>query len=66
MKVEAYVHPSTFEEYKALGEEMGFSFVASGPMVRSSYRAGELFVQTFLKERGDAEEQGTLGGLQQL
>ena len=34
-----YVHPDIFEEYRVLGEEMGFKFVASGPLVRSSYRA---------------------------
>ena len=28
-----------------MGEEMGFRYVASGPLVRSSYRAGEFFVQ---------------------
>ena len=51
MKVEAYVTPEAFEEYKLMGEELGFAFVASGPMVRSSYRAGELFVKNVLKSR---------------
>ena len=32
------------------GEEMGFDFVAAGPMVRSSYRAGELFVKNILRK----------------
>ena len=34
---------------------LGFAFVASGPMVRSSYRAGELFVKNILRKR-EAEE----------
>jgi lipoic acid synthetase len=34
-----YVHPDVFGEYKVLGEEMGFGFVASAPLVRSSYMA---------------------------
>lgn len=53
MKVEAYVTPEAFEEYKEMGEELGFAFVASGPMVRSSYRAGELFVKNILRKRQD-------------
>jgi lipoic acid synthetase len=34
-----YVHPDIFAQYKALALEMGFLFVASGPLVRSSYHA---------------------------
>jgi lipoyl synthase len=34
-----YVHPDVFEEYRVLGGEMGFKFVASAPLVRSSYLA---------------------------
>jgi len=39
LAVEEYVHPDQFAEYKELALEMGFSQVASGPMVRSSYHA---------------------------
>jgi len=38
----SYVTPEEFEEYKSLGERMGFSSVASGPFVRSSFRAAEM------------------------
>jgi lipoic acid synthetase len=31
-----------------MGEEMGFRYVASGPLVRSSYRAGEFFVRSIV------------------
>ncbi len=34
-----FVHPDEFAEYKRLGEQMGFSHVESGPLVRSSYHA---------------------------
>lgn len=34
-----YIHPDTFAKYKKLAEEMGFKYVASGPLVRSSYMA---------------------------
>lgn len=44
-----YVQPSQFERYKALGEELGFRYVASGPLVRSSYRAGEFFVRSVIE-----------------
>jgi len=46
-----YVRPERFEEYRDLGEEMGFLHVASGPLVRSSYKAGELFAERFVRER---------------
>jgi len=36
-----YLHPDEFAEYKALGEQMGFAHVESGPLVRSSYHAFE-------------------------
>jgi len=38
-----YVHPEVFDEYKKIGEEMGFTSVASGPFVRSSFHASEMF-----------------------
>jgi len=36
-----YVHPEVFARYKKIGEELGFKYVASGPLVRSSYHAAE-------------------------
>jgi lipoic acid synthetase len=40
-----FLPPERFEAYRRLGERHGFRFVASGPLVRSSYRAGELFLR---------------------
>lgn len=37
--VKEYVHPDIFENYRKYGEELGFIFVESGPLVRSSYHA---------------------------
>ena len=48
MPVAEYVTPEAFEAYKEVAEEMGFLYVASGPMVRSSYRAGEYFMENHL------------------
>jgi lipoic acid synthetase len=42
--VERYVEPAEFADYEQAGLAMGFSFVASGPLVRSSYRAAEAFL----------------------
>ena len=39
LAVEEYISPEKFEHYKTIAEELGFSQVASGPMVRSSYHA---------------------------
>jgi len=41
LPVVEYIHPDQFDEFRAIGEEMGFHRVMSGPFVRSSYEAGE-------------------------
>ena len=41
LPVVEFVPPAKFAEYKLVAEQMGFSHVASGPMVRSSYHADE-------------------------
>ena len=43
LAVERFVTPKEFEEYRQIGLEKGFLEVASGPMVRSSYRADRVF-----------------------
>src|SRR5690554_3634508 len=51
-EVKRYVHPDEFKRYEELGRALGFSFVASGPLVRSSYRAAEAFLDdTIRRER---------------
>jgi lipoic acid synthetase len=42
LPVERFVPPEEFEEYKRIGEEMGFRAVASGPFVRSSFHASQM------------------------
>ena len=46
-----YVEPAVFDELKARGEELGFLYVASGPLVRSSYKAAEFFAERLVRER---------------
>ncbi|KAJ6795108.1 lipoyl synthase 1, chloroplastic [Iris pallida] len=57
LTVKEYVSPEKFAFWKDYGESIGFKYVASGPLVRSSYRAGELFVQNLV--RANATEQAS-------
>jgi lipoic acid synthetase len=43
--VVGYVTPQEFEDYKVIGEELGFDCVFSAPLVRSSFRAAEMYQQ---------------------
>jgi len=51
LKVKEYVTPAKFEEWRVVGEELGFLYVASGPLVRSSYKAGEFFIKNIVDKR---------------
>ena len=46
--VARFVSPEQFDLFSAEGRAMGFKFVAAGPLVRSSYKAAEVFVQSAL------------------
>uniref|UniRef100_A0A7I4CBU2 Lipoyl synthase, chloroplastic n=1 Tax=Physcomitrium patens TaxID=3218 RepID=A0A7I4CBU2_PHYPA len=55
LTVKEYVTPEKFEYWKQYGESIGFRYVASGPLVRSSYRAGEFFIESMIRnERNNA------------
>ncbi|GBC84234.1 Lipoyl synthase [bacterium HR11] len=45
LPVVRYVPPEEFEAWRQVGMEMGFLYVFAGPLVRSSYRAAEAFLQ---------------------
>jgi lipoic acid synthetase len=47
--VDRFVTPETFAMYAEEGRKMGFAYVASGPLVRSSYKAAEVFVRSILR-----------------
>ena len=50
LQVQEYVHPDKFAFWQEYGErEVGFRFVPSGPLVRSSYKAGEFFVEHMIR-----------------
>jgi len=57
LEVSEYVHPDVFDTWQRVAEEeFDFQYCASGPMVRSSYRAGELFVESVLRDGEDVAE----------
>ncbi len=49
LPVVEFVHPDQFAHYQRMAESMGFLYVASGPLVRSSYKAGELFLEGMIR-----------------
>jgi lipoic acid synthetase len=44
-----YISPERFDFFRAQGEAMGFKYVAAGPLVRSSYKAGEFYLEHLVK-----------------
>jgi lipoic acid synthetase len=52
LKVSEWVEPSVFDELKRLAlDDYGFAYCASGPLVRSSYKAGEYYMSALVQER---------------
>eukprot|EP00126_Sphaerothecum_destruens_P000276 Sdes_comp10327_c0_seq2m1970 len=56
LKVKQYVPPEKFAYWESIGQQMGFLYVASGPLVRSSYKAGEFYIKNIIK--GKQREEG--------
>jgi lipoic acid synthetase len=54
LSVVEYVTPEKFEYFRQVGEQLGFKYVASGPMVRSSYKAGEFYIEHMIKKERQA------------
>ena len=60
LPVTEFVTPEAFDRYRQLGESLGFAYVASGPLVRSSYKAGEFFIRQHLaRSRATQDAQDT-------
>ncbi|KAF1952646.1 mitochondrial Lipoyl synthase [Byssothecium circinans] len=51
MAVTEYITPDVFEQWRQRALDLGFLYCASGPLVRSSYKAGEAFIENVLKKR---------------
>jgi lipoic acid synthetase len=57
LPVKEYVTPEKFEEWRIEAEEVyGFKYCASGPLVRSSYKAGEFFLKNMVREKKKERE----------
>eukprot|EP00985_Skeletonema_marinoi_P001658 scaffold668_cov124-Skeletonema_marinoi.AAC.5 len=58
LPVKEYVTPEKFEEWRVEAEErFGFKYCASGPLVRSSYKAGEFFLKNMVREKKREREE---------
>ncbi|KAK2595228.1 hypothetical protein QQS21_007081 [Conoideocrella luteorostrata] len=55
LKVEKYVTPDEFEMWRERAMDMGFLYCVSGPLVRSSYKAGEVFIENVLRKRASGK-----------
>ncbi len=55
LKVQEFVTPEKFQWWQKTAEDMGFLYVASGPLVRSSYRAGEFFMKGIIEKNRKRE-----------
>ncbi|XP_035968034.1 lipoyl synthase, mitochondrial isoform X3 [Halichoerus grypus] len=51
LKVDEYITPEKFKHWEKVGNELGFHYTASGPLVRSSYKAGEFFLKNLVAKR---------------
>lgn len=49
--IHEYIKPEQFNKYQLIAKDLGFLYCASGPFVRSSYRAGELFLKNILQAK---------------
>ncbi|MES2154809.1 MAG: lipoyl synthase [bacterium] len=58
LPVVEFVPPQGFAEYQRMAEAIGFLYVASGPLVRSSYKAGELFLEGMIRSSAVAPSLG--------
>lgn len=51
MKVVEYVTPEKFDYWRDVALDLGFLYCASGPLVRSSYKAGEAYIENVIRKR---------------
>jgi lipoic acid synthetase len=61
LPVERFVHPDEFAEYREIGYQMGFDYVESGPLVRSSYRSEKHIFPGYGRKVWEAEKELIVG-----
>lgn len=64
-EVVRFVTPEEFADYEREGLAMGFAYVASGPLVRSSYKAAEVFLKGVLRGDGPASDRDVSQALEE-
>jgi len=62
MAVAEYVTPEAFATYQKIAEDLGFVYVASGPLVRSSYKAGEFYLKKHLEKQREGKKESAVVG----
>ena len=60
LEVERFIHPDEFKEYREIGYELGFDYVESGPLVRSSYHSETHVIPGWGRTHWLAEKLGKL------
>ena len=66
MPVHTYVTPAVFETWRQRALDMGFLYCASGPLVRSSYKAGEAFIENVIKKRRGRRDVSMVGDVGEI
>lgn len=51
LAVQEFVPPEQFAHWQSYAESLGFVYVAAGPLIRSSYKAGEYFIQNQIRQQ---------------
>lgn len=62
LEVAEFIEPARFEAYRVMGEALGFGFVASGPLVRSSFKAAEVFAGARLDQAASGRSLPVVAG----
>ncbi len=65
LPVKEYITPEKFDSYRKSIERMGFIYVVAGPFVRSSYKAGELFIKNMVYRQGQHNSSSCCSNLKQ-
>ena len=56
LPVERFIHPDEFAEYREIGYQLGFDYVESGPLVRSSYHSEKHVIKGWGRGKWEAEQ----------
>jgi lipoic acid synthetase len=57
LPVKEYITPQKFDSYRKSIENLGFAYVVAGPFIRSSYKAGELFIKNMVYRQQQQQHQ---------